>query len=123
MAEIDLDTAELARAWKAASDAVIAALRAKQASPLEQSNLSEAAKGDIEKYHQLSFKVEALSNSFAAINAEIAIIKERAAVANTASLAGRRDTLQATKTRHSAAVAPLCTAYLQAKEEKKPRRN
>jgi wobble nucleotide-excising tRNase len=60
IAEFDLDTAELARAWKAASNAVIAALRTKQAAPLEQAKLSAAAKENIDHYDQLRLKVEAL---------------------------------------------------------------
>jgi wobble nucleotide-excising tRNase len=119
VAEIDLDTAEVARARKAASDAVIAAIRSKQGAPLEESHLSTAAKESIEKYHLLRLQVEALNSSFTASNAEIAIIKERAAAANTANLVAHRDRLLATRTRYDAAVAPLCTAYLQAKEAKK----
>jgi len=43
--EIVTDTAQIARAWKSARDAVIAALHAKEAAPLERLALDDAARG------------------------------------------------------------------------------
>ena len=117
-AEINLDTAVLTRAWAEARNTVAAALAAKQASPLEGSVLSEAALAAIAAYEAAKMDIAACSDSLMACNAQIALIKERAATANLAALNSELSRLISTRARHSAAVAPHCAAYVAEKEAK-----
>lgn len=116
--EIALDTAEIGRAWRAASDAVAAALRAKQAAPLDRLELSAEARAAIEAFNAHRDEVAALSDRLQAANGQIALVKEQAAAGNRAALAADVAALRATKARHSADIAPLFTDYLDEKAAK-----
>lgn len=116
--EINLDTAAIAQAWQRARDALIAALRQKANAPLERANLDEAARAAVADYLHHSGQVAALSQRLEAANTVIAGVKQRAAGANVATLAGEVARLQATRARHGAATAALCTAYLAEKAAK-----
>ena len=116
--EIATDTAALTHAWTTARDAVSAALAAKQAAPLEGSTLPEAALTAIAAFEAAKLNVAGLSASLVACNAQIALVKERAAAANVAALTADLTRLKCTRERHSAAVTPHCTAYLTEKHAK-----
>lgn len=116
---IDIDTAAVARAWKAAREAVLSALQAKQAAPLDQTTLSADALDAIDKYDRLRAMVAVVSQGLQALNANIAIIKEKATTANVATLTADLTKLKATEARHSPAVVPLCQAYLDEAAAKK----
>lgn len=116
--EITVDTAALTRAWSQARDAVAEALAAKQAAPLEGSVLSEVALAAIAAYEAAKVDITACSDSLLACNAQIALVKERAAAANVAALASDLSRLRRTQARHSATVAPHCAAYLAEKDAK-----
>jgi len=116
--EVALDTAAIARAWKAARDGVLRALRAKQAAPLEPTRLSEAAHAAIAAYAEHAFAVTAVSNALQEINPQIAIVKEQAAAANVAMLASDLAKLKAIETRYDPAIEPFCQAYLDEKARK-----
>ncbi|MCZ8320061.1 MAG: AAA family ATPase [Novosphingobium sp.] len=109
--EITINTAALTRAWGEARDAVAEALAAKQAAPLEGSMLSEAAIAAIANYEAAKVAISASSESLLACNAQIALVKERAASANVAALTADLARLRSIRARHSAAVAPHCAAY------------
>ena len=115
MPEIAIDTAAIARAWKAARDAVLAVLLAKQAAPLDPASLSAPTHAAIATYDESRAAIATLSNVLLGLNAQIAVIKERAAGANVATLAADLTRLKAVETRHGAEVAPLCQAYLDEK--------
>jgi wobble nucleotide-excising tRNase len=116
--EITLDTAEIARAWKRATELIIEILQAKQAAPLEPLALSEGAIAAVDAYQDLRNTVLSLSARLQGINVQIALVKERAAVANVATLAAYLNQLKAAQARFSPTIAPLCDAYLAEKAAK-----
>lgn len=115
---IEVDTAAIARVWNAARNVVLSALRAKQASPLEPSALSEEAIAAIAAYEATRGEIASLSGRLQTANAVIAIVKERAAGANIAALTADLQGLVRLRTRHSEPVAGLCEAYLTEKQAK-----
>ena len=116
--EFRLDTAAIARAWKAAREAVNAALKAKQGAPLDCTTLPAAATAAIAAYDQLKSEVEAASAALVSANETIALVKEQAAAANVPTLAADLAKLKAIEARFDPAVAPLCQAYLDEKADK-----
>jgi wobble nucleotide-excising tRNase len=117
--EITVDTAEIARAWKAAREPILAILRDKFSSPLEKMTLPQDVLTALENYNSHKNTIMALSQSLLTCNAQIDAVKEKAAAANVATLSADLEKLKMTKARHSATVAPLCKAYLDEKSEKK----
>ncbi|MDI1229151.1 MAG: AAA family ATPase [bacterium] len=113
--QITFDTAALARSRNAARDAVLAALRAKQAAPLEEVTIPVAAIAAIDAYHTDCDRVSQVSTALVAANPQINIIKERVATADVATLAADVARLKAVEARYSATVAPLCQDYLEEK--------
>jgi wobble nucleotide-excising tRNase len=116
--EIIADTTVLTRTWAAARDAVTDALAAKQAAPLEGRMLPEATLTAIAAYETAKEELTACSDALMACNAQIALVKERAATANMAALISDLTRLKCTRARHSAAMAPHCAAYLAEKVAK-----
>ncbi|MDO3510215.1 AAA family ATPase [Ralstonia pseudosolanacearum] len=116
--EIAIDTAAVTQVWTQAREAVAQALARKQASPLEGARLSEAALAAIEAYEAAKGAVVACSESLQACNGQIALVKERAASANVATLTLDLTRLKCVKARHSDPVAPHCAAYLAEKASK-----
>lgn len=116
--DIDVDTAVIARAWGAAREAVMTVLRAKAAAPLEAGELPPEAIAAIAAYETHRTAIVNLSAALQAHNAQIAIVKERAAGANAATLTADLAKLNAIKSRHEASIATLCEDYLAEKEAK-----
>ena len=116
--EISVDATALTRAWGDARDAVAEALAAKQAAPLEGSMLSEAAMAAIAAYEAAKADITACSEALLACNAQIALVKERAASANVGALTADLTRLRNTRARYSVAVAPHCSAYAAEKAAK-----
>lgn len=116
--EVQLDTARLVRAWNAARDAVMAALSAKQAAPLERQTLGQGARDVIAAYDALRQEVSNLSDAFVAANDRIRVVQEQAAGANPHTIARDLARLRATKNRHTPEIATLCTSYLAEREAK-----
>lgn len=116
--EIAIDTAALTHAWAQARDAVTETLAAKQAAPLEGITLSEAALAAIAAYEAAKQDIATCSQALLASNAQIALVKERASTANMAALTSDLSRLRRIQARHSAVVAPHCTAYLDEKAVK-----
>lgn len=115
---IEVDTAAIARVWNAARDAVISQLRAKQASPLEPSKLSEETQAAIAAFHQEREQIEALSSRLLTANINLATVKERAAGANIAALTADLQGFMRVRTRHTDPAEGLCTTYLAEKQAK-----
>lgn len=116
--EIQLDTARVVRAWNSARDAVLDALTAKQASPLERHALDQEARGAIEAYNELRQQVSRVSDALLAANDRIRVVQEQAAVANSATIARDLARVRATKNRHTPEIGALCSAYLEEKDAK-----
>ncbi len=116
--EIQMDTARIVRAWNAARDAVVTALNAKQAAPLDRQMLGQEAREVIEAYHALRQDVSNLSDALVAANDRIRVVQEQAAGANPQTIARDLAKLRAIKNRRAPETAALCHAYLQEKEAK-----
>lgn len=115
---INVDTAAVARAWTAAREAVLAALSTKAAAPFEPIELPQATLAAIDAYERHRVSISALSLQLQACNPQIAIVKERAAGADVATLAADLAGLNAIKQRHDAAIALLSDEYLAEKAAK-----
>ena len=116
--EISIDTAEIARVWKAAREAVLEKLKQKQAAPLEAVSLDAPTIDSLDNYEKVRAEVEKQSGEIIGINASILIVKEKAAVADVATLAADLEKLKAVVSRYSPATAALCNAYIQEKTVK-----
>ena len=116
--EVSLDTAAIARAWKSAVEQILPTLQAKQAAPLERLGLSAEALAAVEAYHQQRGAVISLSASLQKVNAQIAIVKERAASANVANLTANLSGLKIVQARFTPEIAQLCAEYLTEKAAK-----
>ena len=116
--DVSIDTAEIARAWKAGREAVLTELRKKQAAPLDPAALSPSTLKAVASYHALRNSVTKISDSLLETNRAIQIIKEKAAGAGVAALTSDLATLKAIEIRHSSRIAPLCQAYLDEKRAK-----
>ena len=110
--QISLDTVALIDAWAAARNAVSVALEAKRASPLDAAGLSDAALLAVQSYEAVKEAVDACSVALCDCNEQVAVVKARAAAANVAELSNKLIRLKSIQARYSAAVAPLCSAYL-----------
>ncbi len=115
---IGVDTANVLRAWSAAREAVLTVLRAKAAAPLEASALPAETLALIDAYQAERDAIAALSASLQACNAPIALVKERSAGANVATLESDLTRLKAVRARRSEPVAASCQAYLMEKAAK-----
>lgn len=110
--DIDVDTAAFARTWAAAREAVLTILRAKAAAPLETMALSPETLATIAAYDTHRATIANLSTALLARNAPIAIVKEKAAGANVATLTADLAKLSSIKARHEPATAAICNSYL-----------
>lgn len=110
--KVEVDTAAVLRAWTAAREAVLTALRAKAASPLEAMALGPETIVLIQEYDARRNEVAALSAALQACNPPIAVVKEQAANADVGARAADLARLQAVHARHSDPVKDLCEEYL-----------
>ena len=115
---IDLDTAAISRAWREAREATLAALQQKQATPLESMTLPLAAEVAVGRYEDERAAVIALQAALEPVNAEIALVKERAATPNVPALTADLRRLKVNETRFRVDVIPLCDSYLSEKRAK-----
>jgi len=116
--EVTLDTAEIARSWRSAREAMTAVLQAKQASPLERMNLPAEARAAIATFDAHRQAVSALSQGLQRANDLIRMVKEQATGGNPTALAADVVRLKAVKARHTPATAALCEDYLREKAAK-----
>ena len=116
--ELNVDTAEVVRTWKAARDLVMQDLRKKQTSPLEAQTLSVAATTAIDAYDSARKTVEEKSAKLNATNAAIELVKERAASANVQALVADLAKLKAVEVRYNDEIVPRCQEYIDEKDKK-----
>ncbi|MBN2561758.1 MAG: AAA family ATPase [Phycisphaerae bacterium] len=116
--EVSLDTAEIARAWKAARDGVVSLLEKKQARPLDPLEFSASVAVAVQRYDELRTQVSDLNSILQQANASIRLVKEQAAAGNAAALESDRARLKATKARHTPEISDLCARYTQEKAAK-----
>ena len=113
-----IDTAAIARDWRAAREAISEALSAKQAAPLERILLPNQARIAVTAYETHRQTVAAMNRQLQQTNTAIRVVKEQAAIGNPAVLATDVARLKAVKARHTPATAALCQTYLAEKAAK-----
>jgi wobble nucleotide-excising tRNase len=116
------DTATIARDWQVAREAVVAALTAKQGSPLERLSLTNEAQTAISQFETHRVSIGAINQRLQGANVAIRLVKEQAATANPTTLAADVTRLKAIKARHTPTIAGLCAEYL-AEKAARPRRS
>ncbi|MBN1459817.1 MAG: AAA family ATPase [Armatimonadetes bacterium] len=116
--EITVDTAAIARDWRAARDSVSAALAAKQSAPLDRASLPPEARTRIAAYEAHRAGIATLNARLQQANASTQIVKQQAGAGNPAAIAADIARLKATKSRHTPATSALCQAYLDEKAAK-----
>lgn len=113
-----LDTAEIARAWKAAFEALIELLRAKRAAPLDALAIGARVRDAVEGYGAHRHTVLQYTRALQTANTEIEVVKERAAAANVATLEQDLATLLQNRERFRPETVQLCNNYLAEKQAK-----
>jgi wobble nucleotide-excising tRNase len=111
VAEFTLDTAAIVRDWRAAREAVVAQLTAKQAAPLERMEVSDETRALVATYEAHRGTITTINQRLQEANQAIGVAKERAATANSAVLAADLARLKAVKARHAPETAALCDDY------------
>ncbi|MES2960815.1 MAG: AAA family ATPase [Pseudomonadota bacterium] len=117
--KVDIDTVEIARAWKAVREPVLTILRNKAASPLEKISLSAEILEVLSVYENHRQKIADLSQTLQDYYSRIASIKEQAEGANVAAINADLSNLKLIQVRYSSEVAPHCKSYQDEKEAKK----
>jgi wobble nucleotide-excising tRNase len=107
-----IDTAQVARQWKAARDGVLESLQAKQAAPLERRSLAGNVEQALQTYEATRREIHAIFETLVALNPQIAVVKQQAAGANVANLTADLARLQAISRRFALAVDAACQAYV-----------
>jgi len=124
--EVSIDTAVIARDWRAARECVVAQLAAKQAAPLERMEVSDETRATIAVYESHRQTIASFNERLQLANQAIAVVRERVATANSPVLAQDVARLKATKARHETQTVARCDLYLQerrAKEETERQRD
>ncbi|RXT54875.1 hypothetical protein B6S44_14845 [Bosea sp. Tri-44] len=115
---LQLDTAAIARAWRAARDAVLQLLARKQGAPLDPLVLPPDVTLALETYERERQAFNASVEATMGANPQIALAKEQAAAANVDALAADLARLKAIDARHSQEISLLCEVYLTEKSAK-----
>ncbi len=116
--EIAIDTAEIARSWRSAREAVLTELKAKQAAPLDLIPLSSITLAAIATYEQHRENISQLSQQLQVANQSVDLVKEQAASGNVTAIESDLVRLKAVRARHSAGTSAKCTEYLEEKSAK-----
>jgi wobble nucleotide-excising tRNase len=116
--EVAVDTAAIARVWRAAREGILAELHRKQASPLEARQLPEAVQTAAAAYGTDRNTIAALNNTLQAATTAINVVKEQAAAGNLSALESDLARLKAIQARFSPEITAKCAEYLQEKQAK-----
>ncbi|NMF86299.1 AAA family ATPase [Nodosilinea sp. P-1105] len=114
----EINTVDVALAWKVAREPILNILRAKATAPLEKITLPDEVLEAVTAYEGYRQRIAALSQSLHACNSQISVVKERAAEANIAALNADLENLKMLQRRYSPSVDALCKAYQDEKEAK-----
>jgi wobble nucleotide-excising tRNase len=113
-----LDTAAVVRDWRAAREAVVAELTAKEAAPLERMEVSNETRALVATYAGHGETITTINQGLQEANQAIGVAKERAATANSAVFAADLARLKAVKARQTPEIKALCDEYLQERAAK-----
>ncbi len=115
---IQIDTAEIARAWTDAREPILRALRLKLASPLEKRTLCDDTLAAVERYNKYRATISQMSSNLLTFNAQIEVVKEKSSTSSVVTLTADLNRLKTIKERHEHDMASLCEAYLKEKGDK-----
>jgi wobble nucleotide-excising tRNase len=116
--DIGLDMQATVETWRSVREGILAVLRAKQASPLERLILADPLVEALARFNACGDTTVQFNQQLTSTNADIQIVKERAAASNVASIKTDLARLQAIKARYQEDTARLCKDYLDAKAAK-----
>jgi wobble nucleotide-excising tRNase len=116
--EIRIDTAEVARTWKMAREAVLGLLEAKKAAPLEAFAFDQSATSALATYEAQRQLVKGLDAKLQAANQATLLVKERATTGSSSALENDLTRLKSAKARHTPEVSALCNRYEEEKAAK-----
>ncbi|MDO8750943.1 MAG: AAA family ATPase [Dehalococcoidia bacterium] len=116
--ELMIDTETIARDWRAAREAMSAALTAKQSAPLERLTPTSQDRDAVAAYEAHRGRLAILNQSLQQANGTIRLVKEQAAGGNVPALEIDLARLKAIKARYTPAIAVLCDDYLAEKAAK-----
>lgn len=116
--DVTLDTAAIVRDWQLARKALASQLAAKQAAPLEPSQLSAHSKALVAVFERHRETVAAVNHALQNANETIEILRERVGSANLFALGNDLRGLKAVKARAEPTIARLCAEYLEERASK-----
>jgi hypothetical protein len=116
--EVTIDTATIVRDWRAAREALVEQLAAKQVAPLERLDLSHRTRELVAAYEAHRHMIASVNERLQLANQSIGVAKERAASADSTILAQDLDRLRAARARHEPVTAALCAQYLEERAAK-----
>lgn len=116
--EIQLDSEAIVAARQAARNAVVEALTAKSAAPLERMGLSDDALRAINEFEAHCRTVARLDFELSEADAAIEDVKHQSAAANVSELQRSLTRMQATRARHLPDIDRLCKEYVAARDAK-----
>ena len=116
--QIAIDTAAIARDWRAAREALTASLAAKQGAPLDRMSLPKEARAAAAAYAAHREMIGALSQQLQKANQAVLLVKEQAASGNASALTTDVVRLKVIKARHAPVMVAACESYANAKAEK-----
>lgn len=116
--EVAVDTAAIARNWRATREGILAAFRSKQASPLEVIDLPESVLTTAAAYQNDRESIASLNTALQATATAVNVVKEQAAAGNAAALEADLTRLKAIQARFSPEIAAKCSEYIQEKQAK-----
>lgn len=116
--QINVDTTSIVNDWRKARETVVALLETKQSAPLEELKLDEGTLKILNTYNSHRNVIREIDQHLDSSNRKILNLKEQMEKTNEEKISNTIRTLQATKTRHSAEIAPLCQDYINEKDAK-----
>ena len=117
--EFEIDTAKVVQDWKAARNAVVAHLDAKQNAPLERMTLSDKTRVLVTAYETHIGKLNEINQSLLEANQAIDAIKTQVARTNPSSLSANLARLVANKARYEPKLVGRCDDYMRELKEKR----
>ncbi len=119
MPKIEIDSAEMVKAWQEARKVILDKLTRKKASPLDRIELDKEGREKVKAWQDYADSVEGNTRELLKMNTAIRHIKEEASSGNIEEVIRKLDRLNATKRRYSPDIVPLCDDHIKEKEEKK----
>lgn len=118
IAAVDIDTAVIVHDWQTARDLVSDLLTLKKEAPLDLIAVPDGVRMAVQAHEAHRAALAATNQQLQQANQIIAAVKQRAAIANSATIEAALSRLQAVRSRHAPATSVLCDAYLAEKQAK-----